>query len=166
MPILLAWSALLLVPWVWAALHVAVPLEASMWRRRLAASGMLTIAIVPAVVLQSIGLALGMYRVTFSFSDWCSGLGIQMWALAGGAVVQWPFDRWVKDLTGHRQATMLDNWWVYALATVVWLIPWVVWVARGFDDGSSPWRSRRARIAVGVVAVNALLGTGFPWWGS
>ena len=95
-----------------------------------------------------------------------AALRIQMWALAGGAVVQWPFDRWVKDLTGHRQATMLDNWWVYALATVLWLTPWVVWLARGFDFGSSPWRSRRVRIATGVVAVNALLGMGFPWWGS
>lgn len=163
---MVVWSAGLIAPWAWAALHVVAPPGARFGRRCLAAFGALAFAVLPALVVQSIGIALGRLHVSFSFGDWCSGVGIQMWALAGGIVVQWPFDRWVEDLTGHRQATMLDNWWVYAIATVIWLTPWVVWIARGADRLVSPWSSRRVRIAGCVVALNALLGMSFPWWGS
>lgn len=161
----LFWAALA-APWgagVFAALR---PSKVGAPYGLLRAFGVLSLSVIPAVVVQTVGIFAGMYRVTFSVEDWFTGLGLQFWALAGGLVVQSPFDRWVKDLTGHRQATMIDNLHVYAAATVLWLLAWAWWITRGVHDGGSAGCARRARIAAFVVGTNALLGITFPWWGS
>ncbi len=119
----------------------------------------------PAILVQDALLLSGATPTTFGMDDVLIGLPFQVWVLLGGSVVQQVFEETAKSITGHRQATMIDNWHLYFAYTLAWALPWSALLA---------WRLRvaagRRDVVVGLVAAvllgNAVAGARWPWWGS
>lgn len=156
-------------------LLVAAPFLACVvaWRRskstspgwRLArAAGWCSACVVPAIVLQDALLVSGATSTTVRALDCVEMLPFQIWVLQGGAVVQLLFDDTAKAISGHRQSTMMDNWLIYFVYTVAWVLPWSL-VVRTRD--AVPARRDPVRWIVGAILVlNSLAGSTWPWWGT
>ena len=127
--------------------------------------GLCTLCAAPAILVQDALLLSGATSTTFEPLVCLTALPFQVWVLLGGGVVQQVFEETAKSITGHRQATMMDNWYLYYAFTLAWALPWSALLA---------WRLRsvagRRDLLVGFVAVvllaNAVAGTRWPWWGS
>jgi hypothetical protein len=139
----LFWAALA-APWgvgVFAALR---PSKVGAPYGLLRALGVLSLSVVPAVVVQTVGIFVGCTASRSPSKVGPRASGFSFGRLRADSSFSRAFDRWVKDLTGHRQATMIDNLHVYAAATVLWLLAWAWWIARGVHDGGSAGCARRA----------------------
>lgn len=104
----------------------------------------------------------------FSFDDLGEQLMIMpgsWFVLQGGQSVVHLFEENVKDWTGHRQSTMMDNWPVFAGLTLAQVLLLTVLVWRRFLKG----RTLRDRGVLGIglfLFVNAALAMQWKWFGS
>lgn len=127
--------------------------------------GWLSACALPAVAYQAALQLSGSLPTSFEAGDVARGLPFSWWVLLGGESVQSLFEATAKDLTGHRQTTMLDNWPYYAALTYVQVAlgGGLVAVRRRLGRGTlDPWV-----LLLGLaVVVNGCLGARWPWWGS
>lgn len=162
-------TVVIALPWIVAMGYAAVRQPRSAAGRVFAGYGLVGLAAAPAVVVQDVVLLLNwMPGYSFQWHDLASIFfkSWQSWCLIGGFAVSRPFDLWVKELTGHRQTTMMDNWWVYYIATLVWATPSALFLSRRLASGR-PWHADQVIwMILGIVLANALGGVTFPWWGS
>ncbi len=123
------------------------------------ALGWVALWILPAIVVQCAWLMShysgSLPEVWFFFTS--------AWVLLGGGSVIAVFEATVRDLTGHRQSTMLDNAHVFLALTALQCAPFIAILAR---RGVSRWRDPVALAIGAAFLVNALLGARWPWWGT
>jgi hypothetical protein len=157
------------LPWIAAMVFAVAKRPVTRFGRLIKAYGLIAIAAVPAIMVQDVMLLCDMMKgYSFKWFDLVSPFVVswQSWCLIGGYAVSRPFDLWVKDLTGHRQTTMVDNWWVYYIATIVWATPWALLLSHRLAK-SPAWRNDRViRLVLVIVLANALGSVTFSWWGS
>lgn len=157
------------LPWLLAMLYAIAKRPVTRLGRIIKAYGLIGIAAVPAIVVQDIMLLFDMMKgYSFRWSDLASPMVVtwQSWCLIGGYAVSRPFDLWVKDLTGHRQTTMVDNWWVYYIATILWATPFALLISHRHGKDPAWWTDRLVWLVLVIILANALGGVTFPWWGS
>lgn len=119
----------------------------------------------PAVLVQDALLLFGGSSTRFSWSHCAQAWPFQVWVLSGGGVVQRVFESTAKDISGHRQSTMMDNWLIYVGFTLLWLLPWGALIAGRLRKGPLH-RDPVAWFVALVVLANALEGALWPWWGT
>lgn len=161
---LLGWCTVL--PFLWAAiLRLRARPNARAGRRFVEAFGALSLWTLPAVAAQDVMWLSDGGSVWSRVGDTLLALPMQWWVLAGGASVQAFFEAFAREISGHRQSTMIDNWVIYWTATLVWTSIW-----SGAYVGLRASAGRAAAIGVRALPwlflVNALLGVKWPWWGT
>ena len=151
------------LPLAWCVLRFLRPgTRASLWARVQRGVGWQTVCVAPVLAVH---VALLVVHHGFEWLGALAALFFGPWVLLGGASVQAVFEANVKDLTGHRRDTMMDNVHVYLGLTAFQALLLALIVAlrtrsdRGLRD-PLVW-------AVGLaVAANAALGITWPWWGT
>lgn len=152
------------IPLSWCAWRYLRRARASSFVGRLAqAVGLLALWCWVAVIAQSVYLVVT--QSSISVFDAMATTTFSWWVLLGGTSVQSIFEKTAKSLTGHRQSTMMDDWYYYAALTAVQTVALaavVAWRWRGERKASDP-------VVVALVALvvgNALAGMTWPWWGT
>jgi hypothetical protein len=87
------------------------------------------------------------------------------WVLSCGQTVVKIFDENVKNWTGHRQSTMLDNWPVFFGLGLIQAIILSLIVAHRMKGGEKPTQGL-ALVGGIFMCVNAMLATSFNWAGT
>ncbi|HUR28634.1 MAG TPA: hypothetical protein VM509_10635 [Planctomycetota bacterium] len=119
----------------------------------------------PAVFVQDVMLVGGWLQTRFDLSEFLTTWPFQQWVLLGGGIVQHVFEASAKTISGHRQSTMIDNWWIDYGFTLAWVLPWSALLAARMRE--HVWRSDRVVWLVAVVLLgNAVAGASWPWWGT
>lgn len=119
----------------------------------------------PAILAQDVMLAGGFSSTSFNLAGYLFGLPFQTWVLPGGYIVQQVFESSAKAISGHRQATMMDNVPIYFALTLLWLLPWATVIAARLRRG----RLRKDPVVIPVAIVllaNSIAGIAWPWWGT
>lgn len=127
--------------------------------------GWTVLCCLPAILVQDVLLVGGFTSTTFHLEEIFLGLPFQTWVLPGGHVVQHVFESSAKSISGHRQATMMDNVPIYYTFTLLWLLPWAALIAARLRRG--PLRKDWVALPVAILLLaNAIAGSSWPWWGS
>ncbi|MFN0243022.1 MAG: hypothetical protein ACKVWV_09045 [Planctomycetota bacterium] len=152
------------VPLIWCTWRFVRRPRAPRFVGRLGqAVGLLALWTWVAVVAQLVYLVVK--QSSLSVLDALATTTFSWWVLLGGASVQAVFEETAKDVTGHRQWTMIDNWHYYVALTAVQTLVLAAILAWR-------WKKPRKRFDPAVVAVvvlvvgNALAGITWPWWGT
>ena len=110
-------------------------------------------------------LLFGALPTSFSVGECLETWPFQLWVLLGGGVVQQVFETSAKAISGHRQSTMMDNWWIYYGFTLIWALPWSALLATRLR--AHAWRKDPiAMIVAALLLLNAVAGVRWPWWGT
>ena len=158
---------LLALPFVAAVIALFLLRERSGWPVWVArGAGFQALCAAPGILVQAWWLFLsGRSAYSVDAGEFLLMIPGSWWVLIGGYSVQARFEDTAKELTGHRQATMMDNWhYYYGLVLLQTLllclvIAWRLRKGSGFRDP--------VIVAVGVFSfLNAWLGHTWPWWGS
>jgi hypothetical protein len=132
--------------------------------RFMAALGWIGLCTLPAVLVQGITLVAtgrhgieGLQALQMSLVSW--------WVLAGGSSVIAVIEASAKAISGHRQATMLDNWpWFWALLSMQCaLLIYLLWPTLGPKFN---WKRTRLLQVSAVLLLNSLTAIHWPWWGT
>lgn len=161
---LLGWFAVL--PFLGTAiLRLRSRPNAGVVRRFAEACGRLSLWAIPAIAVQDVMWLASGGSVWSRIEDSLLAFPMQWWVLAGGASVQAFFEAYAREISGHRQSTMIDNWVIYWSATLVWTSIWSgAYVALRGAAGRAA--ANGARALPWLFLVNALLGVTWPWWGT
>lgn len=152
------------VPLIWCTWRFVRRLRAPRFAGRLAqAVGLLALWTWVAVLAQSVYLVVT--QSSISVLDALATTTFAWWVLLGGASVQTLFEETAKDVTGHRQSTMIDNWHYYMALTAVQTVLLASFVAWRWKKPRERFDPLVAALVVLVVG-NALAGVTWPWWGT
>jgi hypothetical protein len=128
-------------------------------------AGWLTLWVLPAVVAQAVFNGAGFSSTTFDTGALFAMLPWSWPVLLGGASVQMIFEETAKNLSGHRQSTMMDNLGYYLVLT--WLQLALVSLFCAIQCPEGPRLRQRVSLTIGLlVLANALCGITWPWWGT
>ena len=122
------------------------------------ALGWMTLCVIPALIYQSIWWVSAASPYSASGSSVLLAAPVGLWVLLGGWSCVAVFEATVRDLTGHRMMTMVDNAHVFVVLIVIQTAIVVAVLIR-----AKP--ALRRAIGAGVLG-NALLASHWPWWGS
>jgi len=155
--------AVLYAPAVFLAYAVFVSRRRPEPPRWAAALSWLALWTLPALAYQIVWWASDASPYAGSASALAQAAPVGLWVLLGGRSVVELFEATARALTGHRNATMLDNVHVYLVYTFLQCSILVGILKRRDRD------FRRDPVALGVgaaVMANAFLASRWPWWGS
>lgn len=123
----------------------------------------LTLWTLPALVYQCIWALWPGSPYSWTAGGAAQAAPVGLWVLLGGRSVVEVFEATARGLTGHRNATMLDNFYVYLAWTALQCAVLVIVLLRR----KRPFGRDPVALAIGVVVlVNALLAAHWPWWGT
>ncbi len=157
--------------------------------------GWLVLWSLPAVAVQVVGNVTGLSGTSFSVGDAILSIGFPVWVLAGGSSVIEIFEATAKEVSGHRQSTMIDNWPYFVALTYAQLAlggAIVAWCWRSASQGgltrlefsrtgtnptapegltpANAFARRCCRTVPWMLAAAALLNSvtawRWPWWGT
>jgi hypothetical protein len=127
------------------------------------ALGWITLWVVPAVVYQSAWWLSSSSSYSGSFRGVLLAAPVGLWVLLGGRSAVAVFEATARDITGHRNSTMMDNVHVYLVLVFIQCAVFVAILARR----DRPRLRDPVALAIGAAfLVNALLASHWPWWGT
>lgn len=132
------------------------------WRR---GAGWLALCVAPITVVAVLARMIGDGGVEWDQAGAIVGAPFHWPVLMGGQTVISIFEENVKDWTGHRKDTLLDNVGVFVLMMTIQVAVLSFFVAKRFQKGKT-WRDPLVRGLGILMAINAFLGMEWPWYGT